>query len=390
MNIIQLHPKRDRRITAGHQWIFSNEISEVRGKPEIGEVVHVRRTDGHHLGYAYYHPHSLIAGRMLTYEREIPDESFYDSRLRSAMALRARRYPDTDALRLVHSESDGLPGLVIDRFGSAVVIQIVCAGAERHLDCILEAVDKQAEPTTIVLRNDSGLRDLEGLPQYVKVVKGSESPDPVVITENGIRYGIDLLNGQKTGFYVDQRENRSEFGRYVRPGDLVLDAFCNDGGFALHASRAGAAQVTAVDSSKSALERAGRNAALNGLTGIRFESRDVMDWLPTLPEGPRFDIINLDPPSFAKNKKMAGAALKGYRKLHEAAIRALKPGGILATAKCSHHIESERFYGTILEAAGRLGREVRLLHRAGQPADHPVNPAMPETEYLSFHILRVL
>jgi 23S rRNA (cytosine1962-C5)-methyltransferase len=387
MDFIQLHPKRERRLTAGHQWIFSNEIAEIKGAPEAGDVVQVRRTDGHHLGYAYYHPHSLIAGRLLTRDRAVPDAAFYADRIRAALALRARRYPDAQALRLVHSESDGLPGLVIDRFGSAVVIQVVCAGAERHLDWILDAVNEQVAPDTIVLRNDNALRTLEGLALEVKTVKGDAAT--AAFEENGLTYEIDLLGGQKTGFYADQRENRVEFGRYVRAGDRVLDAFCNEGGFALHAARAGAAEVVAVDSSKPALDRAKANADRNGLAGIRFEARDVMDWLPALPDEGAFDVINLDPPSFAKNKKMAGAALKGYRKLHEAAIRALKPGGILATAKCSHHIESERFYGSLLEAAGRLDREVRLLHRAGQPADHPVDPAMPETEYLAFYIVRV-
>jgi 23S rRNA (cytosine1962-C5)-methyltransferase len=317
----------------------------------------------------------------------VPDADFYADRIRTALDLRARRYPDAQALRLVHSESDGLPGLVIDRFGTAVVIQIVCVGAERHLDWILDAVNEQVAPETIVLRNDNALRTLEGLPLEVRTVKGDAAT--AAFEENGLRYEIDLIGGQKTGYYADQRENRAEFGRYVRPGDRVLDAFCNEGGFALHAARAGAAEVVAIDSSKPALERAQANAVRNGLSGIRFEARDVMDWLPALTEEGGFDVINLDPPSFAKNKKMAGAALKGYRKLHEAAIRALKPGGILATAKCSHHIESERFYGSLLEAAGRLDREVRLLHRAGQPADHPVDPAMPETEYLAFYIVRV-
>jgi len=387
MDFIQLHPKRERRLTAGHQWIFSNEIAEIKGTPQAGDVVQVRRTDGHHLGYAYYHPHSLIAGRLLTRERIVPDAAFYAGRIRTAIALRSRRYPDAQAVRLVHSESDGLPGVVIDRFGTAVVIQIVSAGAECHLDWILDAIREQVAPETIVLRNDNALRTLEGLPLEVKTVYGDATT--AAFAENGLTYEIDLVGGQKTGFYVDQRENRAEFGRFVRPGDRVLDAFCNEGGFALHAARAGAAEVVAVDSSAPALERAKANAIRNGVAGIRFEAHDVMEWLPALSTEGGYDVINLDPPSFAKNKKMAGAALKGYRKLHEAAIRALKPGGILATAKCSHHIESERFYGSLLEAAGRLDREVRLLHRAGQPADHPIDPAMPETDYLSFFIVRV-
>lgn len=389
MNHIQLHPKRDRRLATGHKWIFSNEIAEIKGQPEAGEVVQVRRTDGHHIGYAYYHPHSLIAGRILTYERVVPEASFYSARIRTALELRTRRYPDANAYRVVHSEADGLPGLVIDKFDAAVVIQIVCTGAERHLDWIVAAVEEHLHPETILLKNDSGLRVLEGLPQYVKVIKGKEQPDPIEILEYDVTYRVNLLDGQKTGFYLDQRENRWAFRQFIRPGDRVLDAFCNDGGFALHAAKAGATDILAIDSSKPALERAKANMALNGVSGIRFESHDLMEWLPKQAGGELYDVVNLDPPGFAKNKKLAGAALKGYHKLHEAAIRLLKPGGILCTATCSHHIEADRFFDTVLMAAGAQGREVQLLHRGGQPADHPVLPSMPETQYLDVFIVRI-
>ena len=279
MNHIQLHPKRDRRLATGHKWIFSNEIAEIKGKPEAGEVVQVRRTDGHHIGYAYYHPHSLIAGRILTYERVVPEASFYTDRIRTALDLRTRRYPDANAYRVVHSEADGLPGLVIDKFDSAVVIQIVCTGAERHLDWIVAAIEEHLHPETILLKNDSGLRLLEGLPQYVKIIKGKEQPDPIDIREYDVNYRVNLLDGQKTGFYLDQRENRWAFRQLIRPGDRVLDAFCNDGGFALHAAKAGAADILAIDSSKPALERAKANMEINGLSGIRFEAHDLMEWL---------------------------------------------------------------------------------------------------------------
>jgi 23S rRNA (cytosine1962-C5)-methyltransferase len=388
MNHIQLHPKRDRRLATGHKWIFSNEIAEIKGQPEAGEVVQVRRTDGHHIGYAYYHPHSLIAGRILTYERVVPEASFYSDRIRTALELRTRRYPDANAYRVVHSEADGLPGLVIDKFNAAVVIQIVCTGAERHLDWIVAAVEEHLHPETILLKNDSGLRVLEGLPQYVKVIKGKDQPDPIDILEYDVTYRVNLLDGQKTGFYLDQRENRWNFRQFIRPGDRVLDAFCNDGGFALHAAKAGATDILAIDSSKPALERAKVNMELNGLSGIRFESHDLMDWLPKQADGAKYDVVNLDPPGFAKNKKMAGAALKGYQKLHEAALKVLKPGGILCTATCSHHIDADRFFDTVLMAASAQGREVQLLYRGGQPADHPVLPSMPETQYLDVFIIR--
>jgi len=388
MNHIQLHPKRDRRLATGHKWIFSNEIAEIKGQPEAGEVVQVRRTDGHHIGFAYYHPHSLIAGRILTYERVVPEAAFYSDRIRTALELRTRRYPDANSYRLVHSEADGLPGLVIDRFNAAVVIQIVCTGAERHLDWIVAAIEEHLHPETILLKNDSGLRVLEGLPQYVKVIKGNEQPDPVDILEYDVTYRVNLLDGQKTGFYLDQRENRWNFRQFIRPGDRVLDAFCNDGGFALHAAKAGATDILAIDSSKPALERAKVNMELNGLSGIRFESHDLMEWLPKQADGAKYDVVNLDPPGFAKNKKMAGAALKGYYKLHEAALKVLKPGGILCTATCSHHIDADRFFDTLLMAASAQGREVQLLYRGGQPADHPVLPSMPETQYLDVFIIR--
>lgn len=385
---ITLHPKRERRLATGHRWIFSNEIFEVKGEPPVGGRVQVRRTDGHHLAWAWYHPHSLIAARIISYEREEPGPAFFEDRLREAWSLRERVYPGADSFRWVHSESDGLPGVVIDKLASAVVVQIVSAGAEAELEALVAAIRTVANPDTIVLRNDSGLRTLEQLPLYVRTAHGAEAPEPVEIQLEGLRYMVPLMDGQKTGFYLDQRWNRSTFERFVRPGDRVLDAFCSDGGFALHAARAGA-RVLAVDSSKAALERGKANAALNGLGGITWNAHDVMDWLPELVGKDSFDVVNLDPPSFAKNKKSAGAALKGYRKLHEAALAVLKPGGILCTSKCSHHIEAGRFFETLDEAVFRAGRRYQVLHEAAQPPDHPVHPAMPETDYLAMRIVRV-
>lgn len=392
MTTVKLRRNAEKRLRRGHLWVFSNEIDAVDGDVTAGCVARLINPQGHSLGTGFYHPHSLIAFRLVTSAEVELDTAFYEQRISRALTLRRQLRPEADALRIVHGESDGLPGLLIDRIGQVVSIQVVSAGMENHLDFIIEACRNVLDPGWIILRNDAGLRKLEGLPEYVRVVHGHEEVPVQIIREHGITYEVNILEGQKTGFYVDQHENRRTFGRYIQPGDTVLDAFCNDGGFALQAALSGATSVLGIDNSESAVERARGNAKRNQCEAqTQFERADLMKWLPeqaALGEK-RFDVVNLDPPGFAKNRKTAAAALKGYQKIHEAAMRLLNDGGYLATATCSHHIDTDRFLETVGAAASRTGRQVILVHRGSQPCDHPVLLGMPETEYLRFFIFRV-
>ena len=390
MKTITLKPKSGRRFLSGHPWVFSNELEKPAEKIESGEVVTLQRVGGQFLAHGFYNPNSLIAFRELSRNEDDGVDRVIASRLDLAIELRRRLYPSADCLRLVHSESDGLPGLIIDQYDDVVSLQVNSAGMEGKLDYILGLLNEKLNPRAIVHRNDSGLRKLEGLSQYTKTSLGEEVATTAEITEHGLRYLVDVMHGQKTGLFIDQHENRNAFRRFISGGDKVLDAFCNDGGFALNAAVAGAGSVTAVDTSEPALQRAAVNADLNGLDKIDFIKADVMKWLPQNADDGQFDVVNLDPPGFASNRKSIPVARKAYRKLHVAGIMALKPGGILATSCCSHHISEADFLDSIQQASGRTGRVFQMLHRGGHPADHPVLLSMPESSYLKFFVFRVL
>jgi len=347
--------------------------------------------DGEFLGIGFYNPHSLIAVRLLTKLDQPIDRNFFRNRLIQSIRGRRLVYPDADALRLVHSESDGLPGLIVDMYNRAVSIQVNSAGMEQHIDVIAELISELVEPDVVVLRNDSSLRSLEGLPIEQRVLSGDPEAVTQLIHEGSVKYRMDALHGQKTGFYLDQRENRIAFARFVNEGDHVFDAFCNEGGFALHAARAGAGRILAADQSADVIRRATANAHLNGVEAqIEFRQCDLMkDMLSILAEN-TFDAINLDPPNFTRSKKNVGAARQAYRRLHQAAIEHLKSGGILATASCSHHITEETFLESVQLAAERSGKTMKIVFRGSHPIDHPVLLGMPETEYLKFFIFQVM
>lgn len=391
MKTIILKSKAGRRFKQGHPWVFSNELEKPAERPEAGDIVSLRQQDGTFLACGFYHPNSLIAFRALTGEEELPGEAFFSQLIDQAISLREKVYPQSNARRLIHSESDGLPGLIVDQFDDVLSVQINSAGMERLIEMLLPLLKQKMSAKNIVMRNDSSLRNLEGLRQYTAVWQSDEKEVAADITENTIHYHVDVINGQKTGFFIDQRENRFAFRRFIEEGDRILDAFCNDGGFALNALVAGAAHVDAVDVSESALARAEKNASLNNLSErIQFSKVDVMKWLPGLKPETLYDVVNLDPPTFAPNRKSIPVARKAYRKLHGSAMQVLKAGGILSTACCSHHISEEDFLDSIQQAAIRTGRQCQMLFRGGPPADHPVLLAMPESGYLKFHIFRVL
>ncbi len=391
MKSIILKSKAGRRFKQGHPWVFSNELDKPAERPEAGDIVSLRQQDGTFLAYGFYHPNSLIAFRALTGKEELPDEAFFSELIDQAISLREKVYPQSNARRLIHSESDGLPGLIVDQFDDVLSVQINSAGMERLIDMLLPLLKQKMSEKYIVIRNDSSLRNLEGLKQYIDVWQSDEKEVAADIMENDIQYHVDVIKGQKTGFFIDQRENRFAFRRFIEKGDRVLDAFCNDGGFALNAVLAGATHVDAADVSDTALNRAENNASINNLSdNINFIKTDVMKWLPGLKPEQLYDVVNVDPPSFASNRKSIPVARKAYRKLHGSAMQVLKVGGILSTSCCSHHISEEDFLDSIQQAAVRNGRQCQMLFRGGPPADHPVLLAMPESGYLKFHLFRVL
>ena len=385
---IILRKNEEHRIIGGHPWAFSNEIKETRGSPAMGDVVELLTAGELTLGIGLYNPHSLIAFRLLSQVIEEIDTEFFRKRISRALDLRKTLYPDSEAYRLVHGEGDYLPGLVVDRFNEYCVVQTMSHGMDIRLPMICDALDSMLAPKGIIERNEAPLRTLEELPQKKGVVRGEAGC--TTITLNGLLYRVDVLEGQKTGFFLDQRENRSAVARYCRHAQ-VLDCFCNDGGFSLSAARGGATAVTGLDGSEEAIKNATENARLNGLTGVEFKQADIFEALPALAEKDvRFDVVILDPPSFTRSRKNVQTAKKGYKELHAGAFRLLKKGGTLATASCSHHIEPEVFLSIVDETARKAGRHIQLLEWRGAAPDHPTLASVPETRYLKFGIFRVV
>ena len=384
---IILRKNEEHRILAGHQWVFSNEIKSINGTPEAGDVIELLRHDEKFLGVGFYNPHSLIALRLLSRDNDTITFEFFERRITQALQLRKRLYPDNETFRLVHGEADFLPGLVIDKYNEYLSLQTLAVGMDRRLTLICDVLDSIFHPKAIVERNESPLRSLEQLPQKKGVLRGTIGQ--TIISEYGVKFKAALIEGQKTGLFLDQRENRHAIQRYVK-GAAVLDCFCNDGGFALYAALAGAASVLAVDSSETAIASAKVNATINEVPGIQFETCDVFDKLPELEKsGQRFDIVILDPPSFSRNKKTVATALKGYREINAGALRLINPGGILVTASCSHHVTDQSFVEAIEAGARLTHRSLQLLEWRGAAPDHPTLPAMPETAYLKFGIFAV-
>lgn len=385
---VVLRRKEEHRILAGHPWVFSNEIAAIEGTAAAGDVVELAAASGTSLGVGFYHPHSLIAVRRLSSVVRPIDRPFFEERVARAVELRRRLYGDGGAWRAVHGEADFLPGLIVDRYGPSLAVQTLSYGMDRRLPIILDVLEDLLHPGGIVERNESPLRTLEALPQRSGILRGAAPP--LEIVEHGIRYLVDPLRGQKTGFFLDQRENRAAV-RVVARGARVLDCFCNDGGFALNAAAAGATDVLGLDASPEAVGTAADNARRNGCTNVRFEQADVFDRLRSLKEeGAAWDVIVLDPPSFTRSRKTVPVARKGYRQLHALAFALLAPDGFLLTASCSHHITAEAFRDDIVRSAERAGRSLQLLDWRGAAPDHPTLPAVPETAYLKFGVFRVI
>lgn len=387
---VKLRRGQERRLLAGHAWVFSNEIESVSEGAEPGDLAQVFSAGGALIGTAFYHPRSLIACRLLAYEAAEIDVDFFRRRLAAALAFREKVRPGETSYRLCFGESDGLPGLVIDRYGGILVLQILSAGMERRLPLIQAALEELVKPQGIYLKNDHRARALEGLPAQNKTLMGA-IPERVQISEGGLRYWTPLTEGQKTGFYFDQGENRAFLRPYFKDR-VVVDLYCYVGAFGVNAAKFGAKAVLGVDSSGPAVALARENAVLNGVEA-QFEEEDAEAMLKSLAEGRqpfKPDMILLDPPSLVPSKKHLPKALRAYEKLNAWALRALPKGGLLATSTCSHHVDREVFVQMLRLAQAQAKKPTRLLALRGPSADHPILTAMPETEYLHFALLEIL
>jgi 23S rRNA (cytosine1962-C5)-methyltransferase len=387
-----LNKGEERRIVQGHLWIYSNEI-DTRKTPlkqfTPGEQVVVTSSQGKPLGIAYVNPHSLIAARLVNRHSLIPlDRSLFIHRIKIALSLRQRVFSQP-FYRLIYGESDLLPGVVVDRFADVLVVQITTAGMDKQQQVLIEALEKVLQPKAILLKNDVRIRELEGLDLYTRVAVG-ELDDVTLVEENNTRFQVDLLKGQKTGWFYDHRMNRARVQHYAG-NKRVLDLFSYIGAWGLEAATAGASEVFCVDASETALDQLDSSAQLNGFKNITSIQGNVFEVLKHLrSEREKFDIVIVDPPAFIKRKKDFKEGLNAYRRVNQMAMQLCNRDGLLVSASCSHHLTTELLLQQIQNSARHLDRFVQLLEQGHQGPDHPVHPAIPETAYIKSFITRVL
>ncbi|HEY8347991.1 MAG TPA: class I SAM-dependent rRNA methyltransferase [Symbiobacteriaceae bacterium] len=388
--VVRLTRGRHERLRQGHPWVFQGEVERITGEYQPGDIVAVVDHRGSFVGKGYINPHSQILVRILTHRDEAVDRDFFRRRLQQAWAYRTRVLPDTTACRVVFAEADFLPGLIVDKFGDVLVVQTLSLGADRRLGEFADLLEEIFHPRGIYERNDVPVRDLEGLPQRKGFLRGEFDPR-LVLEENGLKIVVDVAEGQKTGYFLDQRENRLAVRRYAQ-GARVLDCFCNAGGFALNAAAAGAREVLAVDISAEALAAVRENAALNGLADrIQLREGNAFDILRQLDAaGEKFDVIVLDPPAFAKNKNSLEGAVRGYKEINLRALRMIVEGGFLITCSCSYHMKPDLFKAVVADAARDARRRLRLVEERAQAVDHPILVGYDESHYLKCHIYQVL
>jgi 23S rRNA (cytosine1962-C5)-methyltransferase len=373
-----------RRIETRHPWVYGDDVAASDGAAH-GDLVRVRDNAGMVLGFAFWSSRSKIALRMLSLAADVPDAAFWASRVDEALARRGAAIARWPARRLVFGEGDGVPGLIADLYGTHLVIQALTAGTERIVEEVVAALRDRLAIDSVLLRNDSSVRTLEGLSREVRQLSGT-TPETIVVDEEGVRYTADPWHGQKTGAFLDQRENRVASRAYGR--GRVLDAFSYHASFALHAALS-ATEVVVVDSSAEALARGRSNADLNGATNLSFvEANAFEDLRDRDRRGERFDLVLLDPPAFAKSRSDVAAARRGYKEINLRAFRLLAPGGVLVTSSCSYNLDEPSFEGLLREAAADAGRDAVVIDRRGQAADHPVRLAFPEGRYLKCFVLR--
>jgi 23S rRNA (cytosine1962-C5)-methyltransferase len=389
-------PKGVERVRAGHLWVYRSDVLSAPAAAN-GAVVRVADRRGRFVAWAQFSAQSEITLRVVSRadyaEGEATPEfwrEFWRARLKEAAAWRERIVGGADAYRLVHAEADALPGLIVDRYGDAFSIQTLTAGTDALKPLWVELLREEFGPRLVVERNDVKVRQLEGLPLDVGVLYQGSADEPTVfqVSENGVKFWVDLIGGQKTGAFLDQRENRAAAMGYAR--GRALDCFCFHGSFALHLARS-CERVTALDISAAAIQRAEANAELNGATNVEFIEGNVFDRLRDYEEaGERFDTIVLDPPAFAKHRGAVEAALRGYNEINLRAMKLLSPGGVLVTCSCSYHVGEDLFLGMLAHAAQDAGRAMQLVEKRTQARDHPILLTMPETYYLKCAVLRVI
>lgn len=373
----------------GHLWVFDNNVAEVLGTPAAGDVVDVYTHQKRFFGRGLYNPHSKIRIRLLTFQEELIDEAFFAARLRAAVALRRTVTPHANACRLVHGESDLLPGLVVDRFADVAVMQALGYGMDLRKEMLGELLVQEAGVKSVYLRNDAKSRTLEGLPLSKGFLRG-EGPTTVHIHEGKAQFTVDIAEGQKTGWFCDQRENRLATAAYAK-GKRVLEAFCHTGAFGVQAALAGAQSVEGLDVSAPAVALAQAHAEQNHVASIcYYRQADAFDELRVLERNQqRYDVVILDPPAFARSKKALPHALAGYKDVNLRGLRLLEPGGVLVSCSCSQPVSDDDFWKMLQSAARDANRQIRLLEQRGQGPDHPVLAGMPETRYLKCFIVQV-
>ena len=390
MSFVTLKPGKDRRLRAGHCWVYAGEIAKITAEAADGDPVDIRDHKERFLGRGLLNRTSQISVRRFTTQKEEIDQTFFRRRLEAALAYRQRVLPDTTTFRVVFSEGDLLPGLILDKYGDHIVLQALTLGIDQRKAWIAEIARDLFQPKAIIERSDVPSRRLEGLSESKGVLFG-ESDGKVTVAIGAVQFEVDLLEDQKTGFYLDQADNYVEVARHCA-GRRVLDCFSYHGGFALFAARAGATSVEAVEISDVAVARARRNVEANELLGkIEFTCANAFDVLKKYDtEKRQFDVIVLDPPTFTRTKESVDGAVRGYKEINLRALKMLPAGGKLATFTCSHHIDAELFKAIVLDAAADAKKTVRLVKVLTQSRDHPILPAVPETEYLRGLLLEVV
>ena len=383
-----LKPGKEKRVYSGHPWVFRSDIDRVEGAFTGGDIVDITSSRGKFLAKAFYNPQSQIALRIMTYRDEAVDRDFIFRRIRDAVDYR-RSFADLKSCRLVYGESDRLPALIVDAFGDVLVLQCLALGMERFKKDVVDALVQELRPAGIWERNDVPVRKLEGLEMTTGLLYG-QVPDRVEMTENGIRFLVDVKEGQKTGYFLDQKENRAAIAPFVR-GRKVLDCFTHTGSFALHAGHYGAKEVTGVDISEYACGFAAENARLNGLEDrVRFVTANAFDLLAEQSRaGTAYDVVILDPPAFTKTRGAVDSAMRGYKEINLRALKMVVPGGYLVTCSCSQHVLPEMFRSMVLDAAHDARVQLRQVEFRTQGRDHPILPAARETEYLKCGIYQV-
>ena len=384
--IVYLKKNEEKRLLAGHSWVFANEVAKIEGKDKNGSLATVCAFDGRFIGKGYINHASKILVRIFIRNNETDEGDFYYQRIQEAWERR-KRLGYENCCRVVFGEADNLPALIVDKYADVLAVQCLSLGIHQRKKIIIDALVKIFNPKGIFERSDVAVRVKEGLPEEKGVLYG-EVPDEVIIEENALKMSVDVKNGQKTGYFLDQKENRYALRRYATDG-RVLDCFCNSGGFSMNAAMT-AKEVTAVDVSQLALDNVMKNAGLNGFTNVKTERADVFELLrQRRADGEKYDLVVLDPPAFCKSASEAKDAYRGYKDINVLGIKLVKKGGYLATCSCSHYMTLPLFERMLSEAAKESGRRVRALEMRTQAPDHPALLNEEETQYLKFFVLQI-